>query len=112
MSKKRERPRYRNPRRRMPVAGRDDSLATMLCNPVYGYGRWLEPREVVTLPIVLPRWQRYASNSLCRGFVCRLASTLAYQPNSRRVSCHVARATGCCMYLGERSNAATRLELG
>jgi hypothetical protein len=47
MSKKRERPRYRNPRRRMAAAGQDDSMATILCNPVYGYGRWLEPRELV-----------------------------------------------------------------
>jgi hypothetical protein len=52
MSKKRERPRSRNPRRRTEAQVRDDSVATILCNPVYGYGRWLEPRELVAAHVL------------------------------------------------------------
>ncbi|HSJ58823.1 MAG TPA: hypothetical protein VLC95_16680, partial [Anaerolineae bacterium] len=52
MSKKRERPRYRSPRRRRVTAGPDDRLSTILFNPVYGYGRWLEPRDVVAAHVL------------------------------------------------------------
>jgi hypothetical protein len=52
MSKKRERPRSRNSRRRMAATDPDDSLATILFNPVYGYGRWLEPRAVVAAHVL------------------------------------------------------------
>ena len=52
MSNKRERPRSQSPRRRRAAAGRDDSLAIILCNPVYGYGRWLEPSELVAAHVL------------------------------------------------------------
>ena len=52
MSNKIVRPRSQSPGRGRAPAGRVDSLATILCNPVYGYGRWLEPSELVAAHVL------------------------------------------------------------
>jgi hypothetical protein len=71
MSNKRERPRYRTPSRRMAATCRGDSMATILCNPVYGYGRWLEPREVVAAH-VLSKNVELAARQKARGHTLTL----------------------------------------
>jgi hypothetical protein len=53
MSRKREHPRRRRPTPRFRGTSRDESLVTIFCNPVYGYGRWLEPKEVAAAHVFI-----------------------------------------------------------